>query len=183
MTAHPAQAPTSQSIPAPLLVGSLAVSVVACIFLFWLIYGAGGSEDLDLSFLAPLNALLNSLSAVCLTLGYLAIRKGQREKHRRLMLSALTFSALFLVSYIVYHFAQGDTPFTGSGPIRTVYFTVLISHIVLSVVALPLVLITSGLGLTGRYPAHRRVARWTFPLWLYVSVTGVAIFWLLKLFG
>ncbi len=183
MTTRTSESETTEAVPATILIGSVAVSVVACAFLFWLIYGMGGSEELDFSFLAPLNALLNTLSATCLVLGYRAVRRNQLERHRRLMLSALTFSALFLLSYVIYHYAHGDTPFTGVGPIRTVYFFVLISHIVLSVVALPMVLITSGLALTQRFSSHRRVARWTFPLWLYVSVTGVAIFILLNLFG
>ncbi len=171
------------NIPRFIIPGSLALSGLATLFLFWLIYGNKGSETYDVSFLAGVNAGLNASSALCLTIGYLAIRRGQWKIHRNFMLGALTLSALFLASYIVYHAFHGDTRFLGQGWIRPVYFSVLISHIVLSVVCLPLILVTVSLSLTKRFRIHKKWARWTFPIWAYVSVTGVLIFLLLKIFG
>jgi putative membrane protein len=170
-------------IPPYLIPGSLGLSAVAVGFLFWLIYGKEGTGGFDASFLAPLNAALNAASATCLVAGYQAVRARALTRHRNLMLAALTFSALFLISYIVYHTFHGDSKFLGTGAIRPVYFFVLISHIVLSVVALPLILVTVSLSLTRRFAVHKRWARWTFPLWLYVSVTGVLVFFMLKAFG
>jgi uncharacterized membrane protein YozB (DUF420 family) len=107
------------------------------------------------------------------------IKAGRREAHRRAMLAALTCSALFLASYLYYHFHVGSVRFQGQGPIRVVYLAILLSHTVLAVAILPLVLVTTARALRGRFDAHRRVARWTLPLWGYVSVTGVAVYWML----
>lgn len=170
-------------VPGYLIPASLGLSTVAIGFLFWLIYGNPGNQSHDVAFLAPVNAGLNAASATCLFAGYLAIRRGLTTRHRNFMLAALTFSALFLVSYIIYHTFHGDSRFLGQGIVRPIYFAVLISHIVLSVIALPLILITVGLSLTKRFTIHRKWARWTFPIWAYVSVTGVLIFVLLKTFG
>ncbi len=170
-------------IPRYLIPGSLTLSVVALGFLFWLIYGNPGSTAYDVAFLAPVNACLNAASALCLFLGFAAIRSGRVTRHRNLMLAALALSALFLVSYIIYHTFHGDSKFLGQGAIRPFYFAILISHIILSVLALPMILVTVGLSLTKRFKIHRKWARWTFPLWAYVSVTGVLVFVLLKVFG
>ena len=129
--------------------------------------------------LPTLNALLNTSSAVLLLLGWILIRRGNREGHRRAMLGALTCSALFLVSYLTYHFQVGSVRFTGEGPIRTVYFVILISHTVLATVILPLVLLTVVRALRGDFARHRSVARWTLPLWAWVSVSGVVVYWML----
>jgi len=126
-----------------------------------------------------LNAALNATSALLLAAGYAAIRTGRREAHRRFMLAACTSSTLFLVSYLVYHFQVGSVRFTGQGPIRTVYFVILITHTVLAVAIVPLVLVTLTRALRERFDAHRRIARLTLPLWAYVSVTGVVIYWML----
>ena len=151
-------------------------------FLFWLIYfrePVPAESPLDLSFLPAINAVLNSLSASCLILGYLAIRKGNRTCHIKTMLSALTFSLIFLISYITYHTFHGDTSFQGEGWIRPIYFFILISHILLSAVVLPLVLITVYFAATGNFNRHPKIARVTLPLWLYVSVTGVLVYLML----
>jgi len=129
--------------------------------------------------LPALNASLNAASALLLLVGYLLIRAGRREAHRRAMLLALACSALFLVSYLTYHFHVGSVRFTKTGAIRSVYFAILISHTVLAVAILPLVLLTTARGLRGRFDAHRRIARVTLPLWAYVSVTGVVVYWML----
>jgi uncharacterized membrane protein YozB (DUF420 family) len=134
---------------------------------------------MTLNDLPTLNAVLNGLSASFLLCGYLLIRRGRREAHRRAMLAALACSALFLTSYLVYHAQVGSVRFQGQGPLRTLYFTILVSHTVLAVVIVPLVAVTVTLALRGRFARHRGIARWTLPLWGYVSVTGVVVYWML----
>jgi len=134
---------------------------------------------MEIADLPAVNATLNGLAAIFLTTGYVLIRRGHRELHKRCMLAALTTSALFLVSYVIYHGNVGSRPFPGQGVIRVVYFGILITHVVLAVVILPLALVTAARGLTGQYDRHVRLARWTLPIWLYVSVTGVAIYLML----
>ena len=129
--------------------------------------------------LPTLNALLNGSSAVFLALGFAMIRAGRREAHRRLMLAAVTTSALFLVSYLVYHLQVGSVRFAGTGPLRSLYLVILGTHTVLAAAIVPLVLVTLARALRGHFPAHRRLARITLPLWVYVSVTGVVIYWML----
>jgi putative membrane protein len=129
--------------------------------------------------LPALNAVLNATSAALLATGYVLIRQGRREAHRRTMLAAVACSALFLTSYLVYHFHVGSVKFQGQGPVRTLYFTILITHTVLAVTIVPLVVLTLVPALRGRFDRHRRMARVTLPLWAYVSVTGVVIYWML----
>jgi putative membrane protein len=131
---------------------------------------------LPLHALPLLNAILNSLSAVLLCSGYIAIRRRCVSLHKTCMLTACFTSALFLVSYLTYHYHVGSKPFTGQGSIRLVYFTILISHTILAAVIVPLVLLTLTRAWKAQWPRHRRLARWTLPLWLYVSVTGVIIY-------
>jgi uncharacterized membrane protein YozB (DUF420 family) len=126
--------------------------------------------------LPALNAGLNATATALLVTGYVLIRQGRRDLHRTCMLGALAASALFLVSYVIYHANVGSRPFDGQGPVRVVYFTILITHVVLAVFILPLALITAARGLRGQFERHVRVARWTFPIWLYVSITGVVIY-------
>ena len=163
----------------------IGVSLVAILFLFWLIYFKEPSEQTlaFVSYLPAVNAILNSLCAICLVCGVIYIRRRNRTVHMRFMVSALIFSALFLVSYLTYHNFQGDTPFTGTGMIRPVYFFILITHIVLSIFSLPMALITVYLAWQQKFKTHRKLAKWTFPIWLYVSVTGVLVFAMLKLFA
>lgn len=129
--------------------------------------------------LPTLNATLNAIAAVLLVVGYRLIRRGRREAHRRAMLAAFATSTLFLISYVVYHANAGSRPFPGQGPIRIVYFAILITHVILAAAIVPLVLITLVHGLRERFDRHRRIARWTLPLWLYVSVTGVLVYLML----
>ena len=165
----------------------LAVSVLALAFLVWIIYF--GPEDKSflskevISFLPVVNATLNSLSSIFLILGYYFIRKKNERVHRNFMMSALLTSGLFLVSYLVYHYAHGDTKFINVGFIKYSYFFILISHIILSGVALPLIFITVYFIFVGNREKHKKFARVTFPIWLYVSVTGVLIFFYLKFFN
>jgi len=132
--------------------------------------------------LPTINAALNSLSAVFLCAGFLFIRSRNRRAHRACMLAACACSTLFLLSYLVYHYQVGSVPFKGQGPIRAVYFTILITHTVLATTVVPLALITLVRALRERFDAHRRIARWTFPIWLYVSVTGVIVYAMLYRF-
>jgi putative membrane protein len=163
----------------------LAVSAAALLFLVWLIYfkAPAATEVAWVSNLSAVNAALNSLSTVFLLLGFREIRARNFAKHMRFMISAFITSALFLVSYIVYHHFVGDTPFTGQGFIRPVYFFILISHIVLSIFVVPLVLSSFLFAFSGKFSTHRKVSKWTFPIWLYVSITGVMVFFMLKFFG
>lgn len=129
--------------------------------------------------LPALNATLNGLASVFLVTGWILIKRGERQKHRACMIAALVLSALFLTSYVIYHLQVGSVPFKGTGWIRTVYFAVLIPHVILAAAIVPPILITVSRGLSAKYDKHRRIARWTLPLWLYVSVTGVIVYLML----
>lgn len=163
------------------VLGILAVSALATAFLLWLLYvhHPPASFRARFRFLPELNAILNALSAIALTTGFYFIRKREIARHRAAMLTAFAFSSVFLVSYIINHALHGDTLYPGHSTVRTVYLSILASHILLSMIGLPLILITFFLSLSGRIPMHRRLARWTFPLWLYVSITGVVVYLML----
>lgn len=134
---------------------------------------------ISVSQLPSLNAALNSLSAAFLIFGFVFIKSKSIKAHKVCMLSAFTSSSLFLISYLVYHYEVGSVPFKGQGSIRTIYFSILLTHTILAVAVVPLALITLTRALKERFAAHRRIARWTFPIWLYVSVTGVVVYWML----
>jgi putative membrane protein len=167
------------------IAGIIALSAAATLFLFWLIYvhAAPQAFATRLLFLPALDALLNGLAAISLIVGFFFIMRRNIKAHRRSMITAFVFSSIFLVCYIVNHALHGDTLYQGYGPLRTVYFAVLISHIVLCIIALPMVLITFFFSLTGRFPQHKKIARFTLPIWLYVSVTGVVVFAMLHAAG
>jgi uncharacterized membrane protein YozB (DUF420 family) len=129
--------------------------------------------------LPAVNASLNAVSTVLLLTGYVFIRRGERQKHKACMIAALVTSTLFLTSYVIYHAQVGSVPFKGSGWIRTVYFAVLIPHVILAAAIVPPVLITVSRALSAKYDKHRRIARWTLPVWLYVSITGVIVYLML----
>ncbi|PYR93258.1 MAG: DUF420 domain-containing protein [Acidobacteria bacterium] len=129
--------------------------------------------------LPALNATLNATAAVLLSIGYVLIRKGRIETHRKVMLAAFTASVLFLISYLVYHANVGSKHFPGQGAVRTIYLTILLTHTVLAVLIVPLVLVTLSRALSARFDRHRAIARVTLPIWLYVSVTGVIVYWML----
>ena len=126
--------------------------------------------------LPTVNATLNAIAAVLLICGFVMIKRGRIQMHRRFMLSAFATSALFLISYVVYHANVGSKPFEGQGTIRVVYFAILISHVVLAAIILPMALITLTHALRERFERHVPIARWTLPIWLYVSVTGVVVY-------
>lgn len=160
----------------------VCVSLAAVALLVWIIYfkeqPEGGEQTL--TFLPLLNCILNALSASCLIAGFLAIKWRRPVTHIRWMLAAFLASTLFLVSYILHHHLHGDSKFPEDNPLRPAYLGILASHVLLSIVCLPMVLMTFFLGLSGRLSSHKRIAKFTFPIWLYVSVTGVLIFALLK---
>ena len=131
---------------------------------------------MEIGDLPAMNAMLNGVASTFLIAGYVCIRSGRRDAHRLCMLSALTTSALFLISYVIYHANAGSVRFQGTGAIRAVYFAVLVPHIILAATILPLALITTARGLRGDFVRHDRIARWTLPVWLYVSVTGVIVY-------
>ena len=129
--------------------------------------------------LPAVNASLNALSGVLLVAGYTLMRLKRIDLHRRFMIAAFATSAVFLVCYLVYHAQVGSVRFTRQGFVRPLYYTILVTHVVLAFSVVPLSVMTMSRGLKGRYPEHRRIARWTFPIWLYVSVTGVLVYVLL----
>lgn len=134
---------------------------------------------MTLSDLPTLNAILNGIAATLLATGWVLIKRGRIAQHRACMLAAFGTSTLFLVSYVIYHANVGSRPFGGQGPIRVVYFAILISHVVLAAAILPLSIVTLRRGLAAHYDRHVRIARWTLPIWLYVSVTGVVVYLML----
>jgi putative membrane protein len=165
----------SASLPIAAIIG---VSVVATLFLFWLIYvhPASDAASRHYTFLPNLNALLNGLAAIALMAGYYFVRTHRIAAHRTSMFTAFVFSSLFLLCYIANHALHGDTLYpVHNATYHYAYIPILVSHIVLATLALPIVLITFYLSLSGRIAVHRRVARVTFPLWLYVSITGVVV--------
>ena len=174
---------SSQSGTRTAVAAILAISVAATIFLFWLIYvhPASDAASVRFAFLPALNALLNGLAATALLIGYTFIRARRIAAHRASMMTAFGFSTLFLVGYILHHALHGDVRYPAHAAFRTFYLSLLASHIVLATVVLPLVLVTFFFSLSGRIPQHRKVARWTFPLWLYVSITGVITYVMLRL--
>jgi putative membrane protein len=182
MTAATAPDPTLRTPPAAIWT-IIAISVVASIFIFWLVYvhppvdAAGASFN----FLPALNAVLNALAAIALVVGFHHIRKRNIPAHRASMFTAFVFSSVFLVSYLATYFLHGEThlPIAHTGALWYTYAIVLFAtHIPLAIVALPMILITFFFSLSGRFPQHRSIARWTFPIWLYVSVSGVFVYFL-----
>jgi putative membrane protein len=172
----------SQSSARGAIAGILLVSAAATAFLLWLIYiHPAAASSAEYAFLPALNALFNGLSATALLIGFTFIRARRIVAHRASMITAFVFSTLFLVGYILHHALHGDVRYPVHAAFRTFYLCLLASHIILAVVALPLVLVTFFFSLSGRFPQHRKVARWTFPLWLYVSVTGVVTYVMLRL--
>jgi putative membrane protein len=169
--------------PRAAIVAILGVSLVATLFLFWLIYihPADDSAGATFTFLPALNAILNGLAAIALLIGFAFIRSKRIAAHRAAMFTAFGFSTLFLISYILHHKLHGDIVYPRDADFRTTYLWLLGTHIVLAIVALPMILTTFFFSLSGRIPMHRKIARWTFPIWLYVSVTGVITYVMLRL--
>ena len=167
----------------PAIAAILAISAAATLFLFWLIYvhPAPDAGSTRYAFLPALNAILNGLSATSLLIGFTFISARKIAAHRAAMMTAFVFSTLFLVSYIAHHALHGDVRYPHGADFRTFYLWLLASHVILAIVALPMVLVTFFFSLTRRFPQHKNIARWTFPLWLYVSVTGVITYVMLHM--
>jgi len=156
------------------------LSSAALAFIAFILLRGKSAGGADLTFMPAINAGFNALSASCLLAGFIAIRQKKILLHRSLMISAFACSALFLVGYLSYHFVHGDTKFTGTGASRTVYFVLLISHIVLSISVVPLALTSFYFAYARAFTRHRKLNRIFLPIWLYVSVTGVVIFFMLR---
>jgi len=159
------------------VVSAAALSFLAYILL---IRRGGAVQGVDLRFLPAVNASLNALAAAFLAAGWVAIRRKARRVHQYLMVSAFASSGLFLVCYLAYHFVHGDTRYAGSGVMRTVYLTILASHVLLSLFVVPGALLSFYFAWRKAFDKHRKVTRWLAPIWLYVSVTGVVIFFMLR---
>lgn len=175
---HTAHSEGSESTATRFVVYGLSAVVIGVVA--FLIYGVepAGSAG-EPSIWASANALFNASATVCLLLGYRFVRRGELTAHRRSMLTAFGFSTLFLIGYVINHAQVGSVPFSGQGAVRWIYFALLIPHIVLAAVVLPMALLTLSRGWTNRIDQHRRIARITLPLWLYVSVTGVVLYLML----
>ncbi len=176
-----APASRSQAGTGPAIAAILTISAAATLFLFWLIYiHPAAASSTQYAFLPAMNAVFNGLAATALLIGYTFIRARRIRQHRASMITAFVFSTLFLTGYIAHHALHGDIRYPVHAAYRTFYLWLLSSHIVLATVALPLVLVTFFFSLSGRIPQHRKMARWTFPIWLYVSITGVVTYAMLR---
>jgi len=179
-TVVPASRPRSGAGPA--IAAILGISAGATLFLFWLIYIHPPAISASrYAFLPAMNAVFNGLAATALMIGYSLIRAHRIRAHRAAMITAFVFSTLFLIGYIAHHALHGDIRYPLHAAFRGIYLPLLASHIVLATVALPMVLVTFFFSLSGRIPQHRKIARWTFPIWLYVSITGVITYVMLRL--
>ena len=176
-----AQAPASRITDRTFYVFTGVVSAAALGLLGWLLLiRRGGAVGVDLRFMPAVNASLNALSASLLLAGWVAIKRGARRLHQYLMVSTFASSSLFLVGYLAYHYVHGDTKYAGTGLGRTAYLTLLASHVLLSVPVVPMALVAFYFSWRQDFRRHRKVTRWLAPIWLYVSVTGVLVFFLLR---
>ncbi len=171
---------TNLRTPPAIIAAIIAVSALASAFICWLVYFHAPTDvaGTQLRSLPLVNAILNGCSTIALLFGYRFIRARRIPQHRAAMFTAFIFSSIFLVSYLVNFTLHGETKFNRLSAWWPFYWKLLASHIILSVIALPMILITFFLSLTGRFPAHRRLARYTWPIWLYVSITGVIVYWM-----
>lgn len=171
---------TNLRTPPTIIAAIIAVSALASAFICWLVYFHTPTDvaGTQLRSLPLVNAVLNGLSTIALLFGYRFIRARRIPQHRAAMFTAFIFSSIFLVSYLVNFTLHGETRFNRLSAWWPFYWKLLASHIVLSVIALPMILITFFLSLSGRFPGHRRLARYTYPIWLYVSITGVIVYWM-----
>ncbi len=180
--AAPAPAPLQRVSDRAFYIFTAVVSAAALAFLAYilLIRRGGPVEGVDLRFLPAVNAGFNALAATLLAAGWVAIRRGARRVHQYLMVSAFFASGLFLVCYLAYHFVHGDTRYAGTGPLRTVYLLILASHVLLSLFVVPGALVSFYFAWRKSFARHKKVTRWLAPIWLYVSVTGVVIYFMLR---
>lgn len=176
--------PSRQNKGANYRSATIVLSVIIILTVFALLVLPGYAEDVDLGFdvtiLPLMNAILNSIAFVFLILAYVAIRRKQVDTHKRFILCAVVASTLFLITYVTYHFLTPSTPYGGEGILRFIYFFFLLSHILLAVFVVPLALFALFSGLSLDVPKHRRIARWAMPIWLYVSITGVLVYIMIR---
>ncbi|HEY4651408.1 MAG TPA: DUF420 domain-containing protein [Pontibacter sp.] len=162
------------------LIALLSVLIPVVVAALFFLDKSTARTSIDVSFQPPLHAILNSLTAIALVIGYINVKRGNVRVHRAAMLTAFGLSAIFLVSYVTYHFLGERTIYGGEGALKYIYYFVLLTHIVLAVVIVPLVLLSVYFGITDQLARHRRISRWTFPIWLYVAVTGVLVYLLIS---
>jgi putative membrane protein len=162
------------------IIGLLSVAIPIVVAVLFSIPQTGGLGDINVSFLPKLNAVLNSATAIALLAGFYFIKQKNVVFHRLSMFSAFTLSSLFLVSYVIYHFQAQHTVFGGAGLVKSIYLILLLSHIVLAIVIVPLVLLTIYFAITGQLIKHKAIAKWTLPIWLYVSISGVIVYLLIS---
>jgi putative membrane protein len=158
------------------IIGILSVVIPVLVAILFYIPQAGGLGSLDVSFLPHLNAALNSGTAICLIAGFWFIKNKMQRYHITAMITAFTLSSLFLISYVIYHYQGTHTKFPGTGVIKNIYFFILITHIVLAAIVVPFVLLAIYFGISKQYSRHKKIVRYTFPIWLYVAITGVLVY-------
>jgi putative membrane protein len=163
-----------------ILIAILSVAIPLVVALLLFVPQTGKLGDVDVTFLPKLHALLNSLTAIALLVGFNFIKKGNIRYHRFAMVTAIVLSAFFLISYVTYHYQAPPTKFGGEGLIRGIYYFILLTHIVLAAVIVPMVLLSVYFAVSNQIARHRRIARWTFPIWLYVAVTGVVVYFMIS---
>ena len=163
-----------------IVIAVLSVAVPLLVALLLFVPQTGKLGDVDVTFLPKLHALLNSLTAIALLVGYSFIKKGNIRFHRFAMTTAFVLSSFFLISYVTYHFQAAPTSYGGEGILRTIYYFILVSHIILAAVIVPFVLLSIYFAISNQIARHRKISRWTFPLWLYVAVTGVIVYFLIS---
>jgi len=162
-----------------ILIAILSVAVPLLVAFLLFMPQTGKLGDVDVTFLPKLHALLNSLTAISLLTGYYFVKNKNIRGHRFAMVTAFTLSAFFLISYVTYHYQAAPTKYGGEGTLKTVYYVILITHIVLAAVIVPLVLLSVYFAVSEQINRHRKIARWTFPIWLYVAVTGVVVYFMI----
>ena len=162
-----------------ILIAILSVAVPLLVAFLLFMPQTGKLGNVDVTFLPKLHALLNSLTAISLLTGYYFIKNNNVRGHRFAMVTAFTLSAFFLISYVTYHYQAAPTKYGGEGTLKTTYYVILITHIVLAAVIVPLVLLTVYFAVSDQINRHRKIARWTFPIWLYVAVTGVIVYFMI----
>lgn len=162
-----------------ILIAFLSVTVPLLVAILLFVPQTGKLGDVDVTFLPKLHALLNSLTAIALLVGYRFIKKGNIRFHRFAMTTAFVLSSFFLISYVIYHYQAAPTSYGGEGIMRNIYYFVLITHIILAALIVPFVLLSVYFAISNQFVRHRRISRWTFPLWLYVAVTGVLVYFMI----
>jgi putative membrane protein len=159
-----------------IVIGILSVAIPVVVAMLFYIPQAGGLGKLDVSFLPHLNAALNTGTAICLIAGFLFIKNKKQRYHITAMITAFALSSIFLISYVIYHYQGTHTTYPGLGAMRAIYFFILITHIVLAAIVVPFVLLAIYFGATKQYERHKKVVKYTFPIWLYVAITGVLVY-------